>query len=678
MTITTLLYVDPTGGLPPPIWGMMLAAILGALTGFAAILKLWGKRIAHGARTHAKITRRRALFLFLATGSTMAFFWFKRKNTPITQGRSAVTAPRVLILAFDGLDPLLLNQYLADGRLPHFQRLAQQGLYHPLATSLPPQSPVAWSTFLTGDPPTSHGVRDFIHRNPKNYLPDLSIADRHNLKLPWTGTPIWSLPAIAKLGFTAHRLPMTFPPPKVNGRLLAGMGVWDMRGTEGTYFFYTSNPKKFPHARGFILPLTPLNNTHTGELPGPYRVNEADTLREPFTLSVATDHTTATLTIQNHSHKLTPNRWSDWISVEFAMGVMGMQKARGVTRVLLTVTPDDGPALYVSPLQFDPRSPMYTLSYPRSWSAELADSIGLYATRGIPFDSQAVNDGVLSDQAFLDQVEAITDESERMLFLDLPRFESGVLFSYFLGSDVVQHMFWRGIDEQHPLHHDADTQRHLEAIPRFYERCDAILGRALAAMNNQGAVVVISDHGFAPFRRAVHINAILRDLGWLVCKENKRTSGELMADVDWSRTRAYAVGLNAVYLNVKGREAQGIIEAANAPAAAKELAAALEQWTDPDNQQHPIKRAYIQPTGEVAPDLILGYIRGYRASWETALGAAPEKTVEPNAKKWSGDHCIDPDEVPGIFLSNDQSLDAQSLATVGAAVNQYLEKQSPR
>lgn len=667
-------YVDPTGGLPPSVWGPLVAVLAGGAAAAWALLRTLAAR-------SWRVTRGRGELVAglvgggAAAGALMAAFAWQRPE-PL-QTAADPHGPRVLVLAFDGLDPQLLDRYLAEGRLPHFARLRNRGRYHPLATSEPPQSPVAWSTFLTGTPPCDHGVFDFVKRDPRTYLADLSTADRHGLKLPWTGDPLWDLPAIRRHGFVAHRLPMVFPPPRIaNGRLLAGMGVWDIRGTEGTYAFYSTSPPEIPGARGFVLPFERVAGTLGGKLPGPYRHGGTDSAREPFELVPAADGGPATLRVQGASHRLLPDRWSDWIEVEFRLGTLGMQKVRAITRVLIH---HDGPdvSLYVSPLQFDPRAPLYPLSHPRSWAAEIADDIGLYATRGMPFDTHAVNDGVLADEALLTQVEQITDESERMLFRDLPRFDAGVLFAYFLGSDVVQHMFWRGLDPRHPLYNDPVTRRHADAIPRFYERCDAILGRAAAALGDQGAVVVISDHGFAPFRRAVHLNAILRDLGWLALVEGRSESAELFADVDWSRTRAYALGLNAVYLNVAGREARGIVPAADAPRLADELAAALAAWVDPDEGERPILRMGRPPATQGGPDLVVGYARGYRASWKTALGGTPQATVEVNHQKWSGDHCIDPAEVPGVFLSSDPALDAESLAEVGAALDRYLAEPRP-
>jgi predicted AlkP superfamily phosphohydrolase/phosphomutase len=188
----------------------------------------------------------------------------------------------------------------------------------------------------------------------------------------------------------------------------------------------------------------------------------------------------------------------------------------------------------------------------------------------------------------------------------------------------------------------------------------------------------MSDHGFGPFRRAVHLNAILQKLGLLVLKDGKTTSAELMRDIDWYRTRAYAVGFNALYLNRAGREGKGVVQAGEVEQALHVLTKALERWKDPGTGVRPIKKVYR--TDELyggkrhahMPDLLVGYARGYRASWQTALGAVPAEVCEPNRKKWSGDHCIDASEVPGIYLSSDRGLDADSLAGLGEAIDRHL------
>ena len=671
MTAPPLAYIDPTGGLPPSTWGMVLTLLLTAIGAGLTAARLFGKRfvallIVHRLRVTATI--------LLFTGAFMALWWFRRSEPAAT---ISGPAPRVLVLAFDGLDPRLLDEYLKAGRLPNFARLAQDGVYHPLPTSRVAQSPVAWSTFLTGADPSVHGVFDFIQRDPTTYLPDLSLADRRRLSLPWHGTPFWDKPTLARLGTVAQRLPMVFPPPKLNGRILAGMGVWDVRGTEGTYFFYSTRPAERKDARGMIFQLQRSGALCRGEIPGPYRAGKPDDVREPFELELKAG--SAVLRVQRAEHVLQPGRWSDWIPLEFGLGPLGLQRVPAITRVLLRTDGDDV-SLYISPLNFDPRTPLYALSHPPGYSVELADAIGLYATRGMPFDTQAVSDGVLSDADFLEQVRQVTAESEKMLFHELARFRSGILFAYFEGSDIVQHMFWRGIDPQHALHGTAETQQHRDAIPRIYEQYDEILGRARQALGEGGQVVVMSDHGFGPFRRAVHLNAVLRAQGFLAVKDDQPTGGELLRDIDWKRTRAYALGFNAVYLNLADREGQGIVKAADVESVAAEVTRALEGWQDPETGESPIKRvmrshpALASKDHRTMSDLIVGYVRGYRASWETALGTVPARTVEVNRKKWSGDHCIDAAEVPGIFLSSDRELDAAALAGVGAAIEGYLAR----
>jgi predicted AlkP superfamily phosphohydrolase/phosphomutase len=410
-------------------------------------------------------------------------------------------------------------------------------------------------------------------------------------------------------------------------------------------------------------------------LPGPYRAGQADDVREPFTL--ASNAGRFTLRLQGKDYPLRPGQWSDWVSVRFGLGPLGLQKVPAVTRVLLR-TEGERITLYVSPLNFDPRAPLYPISHPRGYSAELAEAIGLYATRGMPFDTQAVNDGVLSDEDFLEQVRQVTAESENMLHHELSRFKAGLLFAYFEGSDIVQHLFWRGIDPEHPLYQDPATQRHRDAIPKMYEEYDAILGRAWAALGENAAVVVMSDHGFGPFRRAVHLNAFLRERGLLVLKDGKSTSAELLRDIDWYRTKAYALGFNALYLNRAGREGKGVVQPAEVEQILHVLTQALEHWQDPGTGTRPIKKVhrarelYRGKDHPHMPDLLIGYARGYRASWETALGAVPSATIEPNRKKWSGDHCVDASEVPGVFLSSDRALDAASLADLGEAVDRHL------
>jgi len=659
-------YIDPTGGLPPSLWGMVLASLLGFLGAIWAVFKLYGYRLL------AFIKSRPGRFLLvsaLLTAALMAWFSRNRSSEEFT-----ASDQRLVILAFDGLDPRLLEKYMAAGRLPHFSKLAERGIYHPLETTNPPQSPVAWASFITGSLPESHGVFDFLKRDPETYLPDLTIADRHNLARPWQGEPFWQSAQLKDVSKTLVRLPLAFPPPKLKGRVLAGMGVWDARGTEGTYFYYTTGPLP-DEVRGMVFPFERAGDTLTGSLPGPYRSGQDDIVREPFELH--TDGGAYELKIQGHSYPLQPDSWSPWINVEFKLGVA--QRIKTITKVWLT-RDGDNVSLYVSPLNLHPSHSPYAISYPKGYADELAGEVGMFHTRGMPFDTHAVNDGVLSDKAFLGQWNAITSERERMLELELKRLKDGILFVYFESSDLIQHMYYRAIDPENPLYAESSDLR--EVIPEAYERCDRALGQTMKSLKKQDGLIVISDHGFAPFRQAVQLNAILRDEGFLVLKDGNTTSPEFFKHADWSKTRAYAYGFNAIYLNIEGREAEGSLAPTEVAELKKDIKQKLESFADPSNGEHPIKTVYPveKPKTEewnvASPDLIVGYRRGYRGSWETALGRVTEKTITPNLKKWSGDHCIDPSEVPGIFLSNSKGIDCRHLREVGGLASSFFSGSS--
>jgi predicted AlkP superfamily phosphohydrolase/phosphomutase len=669
---STLLYIDPTGGLPPSIWVSILSGILASLGAAWLAMRTFGRQV--WASSAALVKRHYRAIIGIAILVPLSFFAamsiFKDRKPAQNEA-----AQRVLVLALDGLDPGLLEQFMGEARLPNFSRLAAESGLHRLATTNPPQSPVAWSSFITASEPSRHGMFDFIKRDPRSYAPDLAIADREHLSLPWKGTPFWEGPALSRLGIIALRMPMSFPPPVVKGRILAGMGVWDIRGTEGTYTYLSTAAIDHPEARGIILRLEGEDRALQGKIPGPYHAGKPDNVREPFVIDAS--QRPAVLKLQGKDYALPDGRWSDWIRLEFRFGPLNLQKVRAVTRMLLKRERGEI-SLYISPLNFDPAAPYYPISHPGSYASDLVDAVGLYHTRGMPFDTPALTDGFLSDEDFLAHCRIIDEETEKMLFFELGRFETGMLFSYFESPDIVQHMFWRGIDREHPLYETPEAAGHRDTIARWYEQMDALVGRARAALGGRGTLVVLSDHGFAPFRTAIHLNSVLRDLGFLKLKNDSPSSAQFFASVDWPRTQAYALGFNALYLNLAGREQHGIVTPRDAPALAAKMKNLLEQWTLPQDGNKPIRQVLVDqeldPSIDKAnqPELIVGYGRGYRASWETALGGVPPEFSAPNSSKWSGDHCIDPALVPGIFLSTDPALRASKLWEVGSAIERYL------
>jgi predicted AlkP superfamily phosphohydrolase/phosphomutase len=315
--------------------------------------------------------------------------------------------------------------------------------------------------------------------------------------------------------------------------------------------------------------------------------------------------------------------------------------------------------LYASPICIDPRKPWFPISYPESYGKELASDLGLFSTRGMPFDTWALNEGRISEDAFADEADALYKERLALMKHELKRFDRGVFFCYFEYPDIIQHMYWRFIDREHPLYNTDAPPRLRGMIEDCYRRMDHIVGEGLDALREGDALIVLSDHGFTTFRRAAHIDSWLQQNGYLVLKQGAEEGGPLFQDVDWSRTRAYALGFGAIYINTRGREPEGIVAPDETREALKrEIAQKLKGWTDPLTGTPVLHTVYFNQDifngryAAEAPDLYLGFNKGYRASWQTALGASPKVLLEDNLKDWSGDHLVDPQLVPGILFAN--------------------------
>jgi len=298
----------------------------------------------------------------------------------------------------------------------------------------------------------------------------------------------------------------------------------------------------------------------------------------------------------------------------------------------------------------------------------------------------------MTEDAFLDQAYSIHRERETMFFDALDRVRRGMIVCVFDGPDRIQHMFWRFLDPKHPALRGS-TNTHPHTIRDMYVRMDQLVGQTVAKIGADTALLVMSDHGFKPFRRGVDLNAWLRDQGYLKLKEGATISAHsYMADVDWQATKAYAVGLAGLYINQSGREGQGIV----APGDEKrqlvaEIADQLTGLRDPETGQVaiaeaiPRERAYSGPYVDAAPDIIVGYHVGYRVAWGSAVGKTGAEVFADNTKAWSGDHCIHPDRVPGVLFSNRKLSDIEpnlidipptTLELLGVKKPGYMEGKS--
>lgn len=594
--------------------------------------------------------------LFLA-GISLLTWPFRALKRAIRRGAGYRRAHvrRAIFLGLDGFDPGLAERFMAEGKLPNLKRLAEQGSYRRLRTTFPALSPVAWSTFATGVNPAKHNIFDFLDRDLKSYLPELSSSRVRpprrmlhigRLRIPLSrvavemrrrSEPFWRILGEHSIGCTILRVPITFPPEEFNGRLLSAMCTPDLRGSQGSFSHFSTRSATLLRA-GDVL---------EGSLEGPpdnFREGSA-VIAVPFRLLAGA----SILEIAGHHYPLKRGEYTPWIRVSFrtALGLA----ISGIVRFLLTETEPEA-SLYATPIQIDPEKPALPISHPHYYAIYLAKLLGTFATLGMAEDTWALNDAVIDDDAFLAQAELIKQEREAMFFSALEHTRRGVVACVFDTSDRVQHMFYRSIDPQTNAAHDP---RHVRVIENLYRDMDRIVGRAMEHVDGDTALFVLSDHGFSSFRRGVNLNTWLLRNGYLALKGDP---GKYFAGVDWSRTRAYTLGLGGLYLNIAGRESCGIVPPSQAAALREELSAKLTGLRDEAtgeiaiNNAYPCSALYKGPYLDAAPDLIIGYAAGYRTSWDAAVGNVSHEVFEDNTKAWSGDHSVDPVLVPGVLFTN--------------------------
>lgn len=584
------------------------------------------------------------------------------------------TDKKMIIIGFDGMDPSILKNLMAEGKLPNFKKLSKSGGFKPLATSVPPQSPVAWSDFITGMNPGGHGIFDFIHRDPESVFPHLSTSRTESaaktvrigkwviplspgkVSLLRQGKAFWEYLSENGIETTIFRVPANFPTTDDKANQISGMGTPDMQGTYGTYSYYTDeDADKFENlSGGRVFPVDVFRNKVRGRLPGPINTFRKGTpeSRIDFTVYIDPENPVAKISLQDKEIMLKEGEWSDWVRVNYEL-LPYMEKASGIVRFYLKELRPSF-KLYATPVNIDPSDPALPISTPEDYSVEIADNVGLYYTQGIPEDSKALSEFVLEDGEFLDQTDIAFGEEQDMLGYELGRFRSGLLFFYIGRVDQLSHMFWRTMDPKHPAYDSGSKLK--SVIENTYIEMDTVLGRVLDSIGGDTTVIVLSDHGFAPFYRAFNLNTWLRDNGYSYLTDG--SEGEFFQNVDWDKTRAYGVGFNGLFLNLKGREFKGIVGPGDREKLLDEISEKLLSIRDPENGEQVISRVYKAeevysgPYTKDAPDLIVGYNKGYRASWETVLGSFPKGILRDNRQKWSGDHLMEAALVPGILLSN--------------------------
>lgn len=578
---------------------------------------------------------------------------------------------KVIVIGLDGLEPSIVEEMLERGELPSFAKIRQAGTYARLATTYPAQTPVAWSSFATGTNPGGHGIFDFVRRDPETYLPDLALSrfekPRSMFAQPRVvnqrkGVPFWELLTQAGIPCIVLRCPCTFPPDAVRGRMLAGVGVPDLRGGQGTGTFYTQDRTAAAKESELVLHLDAGDEFATRVI-GPRNTRTTPPSDTSSEIRVQVDPGAHKLLIQTSGTpatlEISEGVWSPWVRLKFKFSML--QAVSGMVRFFFRQLAPHV-EFYASPVNFDPSAPVFPVSFPGEYAKELAEQIGPYSTLGMAEDHNGLNNGRYDEAAYLAQCELVLAEREKMTFFELERFTEGFFFVLFDTPDRVQHMFWRFRDPGHPYFDRERSAEFARGIEEHYRRYDGLLARVLEHVDEHTLLVVLSDHGFNTFRRAFHANTWLAENGLLALRDNRKPDaalGEGFRAVDWSKTYAYALGLGGIYLNWRGREREGILEeGSEAERVRHAIVQGLGGIADPATERvaiHSVSRReqiYSGAYAADAPDLVVNYAPGFRVSWQTALGGMPHGLFEDNMRRWSGDHIIDPQVVPGILFLN--------------------------
>lgn len=582
----------------------------------------------------------------------------------------------LIVLGVDGMDPVLAREYMAAGKLPNLSKLAERGGFLPLGTTDPPQSPVAWSSVITGLGLGGHGIYDFVHRDPIHLEPYLSTSRNYTTssffgllsdsksELLRGGKAFWQLLEDGKVPAAVIKMPANFPPaPTESNESTSDMGTPDLMGTYGTYQVFTTDPAWADKrvSAGVVHPVD-FAGTQTArtELEGP------PGLTLPVEIVRDTERGSALVRLGDAEVLLAEGDWSVWIPISFDLGLVG-GGLPGMVRLYLRSL--DPLHVYVSPINVDPMEPAMPVSEPPAFAAELARRVGRFYTQGLAEDTKALSGGALTDDEFLAQAELVFEERVRLLESELDRFDGGLLFFYFGSIDQTSHMYYGSLMDDAP----PELAKYDHVIPEAYERMDAVIGEVLTWAGDR-PVIVMSDHGFAPYTWKVHLNTWLAQKGYLSLLPPGKTGKGPLGHIDWENTQAYALGLNQLFINVEGREARGVVTEPERAALVKRLSRDLLSWRhDGERVVTAAIPAEVGDYPERAPDLIVGYNRGYRSSDESAMGMVSGEEIVRNHDHWNGDHCMDARHVPGVLFSSvPLAVESATLLDIAPTILAYF------
>jgi len=616
---------------------------------------------------------------------------------------------RVIILGFDGVDPRLAAEMMDNGELPNLHRLREEGSFQPLASSNPPQSPTAWSSFNTCMTPLNHGIYDFLRRSPQNYIPGVGFGSVQRAELAddgslarapryvsnRSGENFWKIASDQGYRVKALVVPFAYPADDLSEECVmhCGLDVPDIRGTQSTYFAFSDTwTEEQSVAGGMRLPLVFTDNTAIVEVPGIAVPGTRDFVQVPLRVEADREARQVTLSIGDQAASLGEGEWSGWLEWEFP--VSPHYTVEAISRFHVMDAADEV-RLYMTALQFHPRAPMIPFSSPPAFSAELAERYGLYKTIGWVHDTKALQLGDMSEEMFLEDAARTMAWREQLCLDEIDRGGFDLLVAAWTATDRVSHMFWAYRDPEHPLYTEEMAAKYGRVVEDTYIKMDSIIGNVMTRLRENDLLLIMSDHGFHSFRTEFSVNTWLIRNGYLTVTgqedaETAHTEARYFRDMqtgqpayDWSRSRAYSLGLGMIFLNQQGREGQGIVSREDSPALIEEIRAKLLEVTDPETGGKVFENVYafVDPQGQAtadAPDIQLGYADGYQTAKASAAGAAPREIFAPNLDKWSGEHAAsDVASTPGILFSNRPLIEEASLLDLGVTAFHYLNARVP-
>lgn len=620
----------------------------------------------------------------------------------------------MVIIGFDGVDPDLVQAAFDNGRLPNLRKLADDGVFERLSVTNPPQSPVSWTSFSTSTWPGNHGIFDFLARDPRTYFPKIGFQDlgkpgfdeKGNLvNQPEAtslrnGTTFWKVVSEGGYPVTALNIPYSFPPDQISGsRIISGLGVPDLRGTNSTCFYYATDLteaelKKPPGGNRFIK-LEGKGSKYKTVVQGPYNnAKPRKPVEIPLVFKVDEKKKMVTIDCADSKEKVAEGGWSGWFELEF--DITPKYSTSGIARFhIIEAAPEL--KVYLSPVSMHPDDQFVPFSFPESFASYLAEEHGYFKNVGWVHDTSALNSEKLPEETFLEDSFEILQKREEMTLARLAEANTDLFISVFTITDRVSHMFYRFVDEEHPRYEPELAARFGGSIDRTYDRMDEIVGKVMEGLEEDAVLMIVSDHGFHSFRRGLNVNTWLVRNGYMALKGYSGTNPEDIPDdafsgsdffrkVDWNNTQAYSVGTAQIYLNIKGREGKGIVERGTDATAKllEEIASGLERIEDPDDGAHPVQKAYIESevyTGESmdkAPDIQLAFSEGYQTSWKTRMGGMVPELFSDNEKKWSGEHAgSDVADTEGVFFCNKKITGKPAIVDVGVTALEFFGITAP-